>query len=98
VEFENVCDGLEGHQTESRVNSRFGSTGNKEFDIGDLVHVAGEYGQDGGRGFFVLALVEAVDDDESLDAGRLKWTDDEFLHLEAERLSSDVRVRPQELE
>jgi len=83
---------------ESGSNSRFRPSSNKEIDIGDLVHIAGKYGQDGGCGFFVLALVETVDDDESLDAGGFKWTNDKLLHLGAEGLPSDVRVRPQDLE
>jgi len=35
----------------------------KELDIGDLVHIAGEYGKNGGGRLFILALVEGINDD-----------------------------------
>jgi len=49
----------------SRTDAGFRATGDEELDIGDLVHIVGKYRKNGRGGFFILALVEGVDDDES---------------------------------
>jgi hypothetical protein len=36
----------------------------KNFDIGDLVHIAGEHRKDGRGWFLVLTLVQGINDDE----------------------------------
>jgi hypothetical protein len=64
VEFEHFRDGSEGRQTESGADSRFGSSGDEELDVRYLLDIAGEYRQDGGGRFFILALVEGIDDDQ----------------------------------
>jgi len=100
VESEHVCVGLEGRQTKSSLDPRFGPAGDEELDKGNLVHIAGEHGEKCGCRFLilVLALVKGVDDDESLDLCRLERFDNESLHLRTEDLPSDIRVCPQDLE
>ena len=44
VEFQYLCDGLEGRQSKSKVDAWFGSPGNEELDEGDLINAAREYG------------------------------------------------------
>ena len=59
----------------------FGATSDEKLDTRDSVHVAGEYREDGGGGFVVLALVEGVDDNESGNVGSSEWANEEHLHL-----------------
>ena len=99
MESEDVCVRSEGHQTKPRSDPRFGPAGDEEFDRGDLVRVAGEYGKKRRGRFFilVLALVKGVDNDEGLDLRRLERFNNKFLHLGTEDLPSDIRVCPQNL-
>ena len=95
MESEYFHDGSEGLQTESRAYSRFRLSGDKELDVGYLLDVVGEDRQDGGGWFFILALVEGIDDDQSPSVDsfeRFERTDDEPLHLRTEGLPSNVRV------
>ena len=99
MQFEHFRDGSEGHQTESRPDPLFGSSGDKELGVGYLLDIAGEYRQDGRGWFFILAFVEGIDDDQSPSVGcfeRFERTDDEPLHLRTEGLLSNVRVGPQD--
>ena len=43
MEFEDLCDWMEGCQTEPSVELRFRVSSDKELDIVDLVHIAREY-------------------------------------------------------
>ena len=95
MEFENFCDGLEGCQTESRVNAWFRLPSDEELDIGDLVHKAGEDRQNGRCRFFILALIKSINNDKSWDVGGFKWVDNKFLHLGVE--GPNIRTCPQDL-
>ena len=58
----------------------------------------GENGKNSGRRLFVLTLIEGVDDDEGRNARSFERTNDDLLHLGTERLPSDSRIGPQDLQ
>src|ERR1700679_1032796 len=67
VESEHVGDGKQRPQSESFSDRRLWTTGDEEFGLRDLVHVAREHRKERRRGFLVLALVEGIDNDEGRD-------------------------------
>ena len=95
VELQYYRDRSEGFQTKSRANSLFRSPGDKESDVRYPVYIVGEYRQNGGGRFLVLALVQGIDGGQSRNSGSLERANDEFLHLRAKGFSSGVRVRRQ---
>ena len=90
--FEDFCNGPEGGQAESGANPRFGSSADEEFDIGDLVHIAGEYRQEGRGWLLVFALIEGIDDDQGCGVSGFEWANDQPLHLGTEGSSSGIGV------
>ena len=98
MELPDLCDRGERLQPKSGPNSWFGSSGDEELDTGYLVHVAGEYRQDGRCGLSVLALVKGIDDDEGRYMGGFERTNDELLHLRTEGFLSGVGALLQDLE
>ena len=90
MQLEHFCDGPKRLETKPGTDSRFGTAGDEEFDTRNPVHIAGEDGEDGRGRFFVLALVEGVDDNESGNVGSSEGTNEEHLHLGAERPSSSI--------
>ena len=57
-----------------RADPRFRTTSDKELDIRDLVHVAGEHGKNGRGRFFILALIKGINDDECWNVGSFERT------------------------
>ena len=73
-------------------------TSDEELDLWDLVHIAGEHRKNRRGGFFIFTLVEGIDDDEGWNADGLKWTNNDLLHLGNQRVPSNSRVGPQDLQ
>jgi len=87
---------LKQFQAKSGADPRFWSACDEELDEGDLVDVAGKDGEERGCRFFVLTLVQGVDNDQGSSLHRLERLDDELLHLRTQGLPSDIRTCPQD--
>ena len=78
---EYFCDGSKWFEAESRTDARLWTTSDEELDVRDLVHAAGEYREDCRGRFFVLSLIEGIDDNESRNLAGFEWTNNESLYL-----------------
>jgi hypothetical protein len=43
MKVEHLCDWVKRRETKSGANVSLGAAGDEEFDVGDLVHIFGEY-------------------------------------------------------
>ena len=62
VEPENFRDGSKRLQTEPAAYPGLWAAGDEELDVRDLVKISGEYGENGGCRFLVLAFIQSVND------------------------------------
>ena len=66
---------------ESRTDAGFWTASDEELDMGDLVYIAGGHGEGGGGGFFILALIEGINDNKCWSVGSFEWANNKRLHL-----------------
>jgi len=92
MEPEDIRVRLKRLQTKSRVNPRFGPAGDEELDERDVVHIAGEKGQERRCRLLISALIEGVNDDEGQNFHCLERPDNKFLHLRTKGLASNIRA------
>ena len=96
VENEDVRCVLQKGETESGLNPRLGSTGDKEFDLGNPFDESTQYREDRRRWFFILALVKSVDHDRCRNSGLLQWFHYQLLHLTVEGFMYNIGIQPKE--